>query len=126
MDLRPPTLTKVKLAREVATILQIPYLERKGEAYRTVKAIFEVITKALLRGETVRVTGLGTFSIRRRPARKRQRTPVWFLGVGKGPCTILKTKVPAKNYVHFRPARAIRQIQEPPPLPRHLDPTFGR
>ena len=46
----------------------------KGEATAAVDGVFEAIQDALARGESVALTGLGTFSVRSRPAHTG-RTP---------------------------------------------------
>ncbi len=75
--------------------------ERTGldtaEADALVKAALAALTAALARGETVRLTGFGTFVPRFRPAR-----------LARNPRTGAPIAVPASRSVSFRPGKATR------------------
>ncbi len=75
--------------------------ERTGlnttEAEAVVTAVLAAMTGALARGETVRLTGFGTFVPRFRPAR-----------LARNPRTGAPIAVPASRSVSFRPGKATR------------------
>lgn len=91
------------LSYEVGAYLGLPRVRRSGEAYQITKAILQTITTSLQRGESVRISGLGTFKIRTKPSTRstcsdfQDTTPLNHY---------LKT-VPARQYVHFTPSKAI-------------------
>ncbi len=58
--------TKSELVEAVANITGVS----KAEANRAVDAVFTTITDNLVRGEDVRLTGFGSFSVAKRAARK--------------------------------------------------------
>ncbi len=69
----------------------------KKEAAAAVDAVFDAITEALKKGEDVRLVGFGTFSVRRRAARK-----------GRNPRTGATLNIPAKNVPVFRPGKGLK------------------
>jgi integration host factor subunit beta len=71
-----------------------------------VTAVFDQITEALVKGERVELRGLGTFEVRRRPAR-----------VGRNPKTGAAVEVPARKVPFFRMGKELRAILNPPGVP---------
>ena len=69
----------------------------QADADAAVKAVLASVAGALGRGETVRLTGFGTFEVRDRPAR-----------TGRNPGTGAPIAVPASHAVRFRPGKALR------------------
>ena len=63
----------------------------KADATRALDATFEVITKALKKGEKTTLIGFGTFGVTRRQAR-----------TGRNPQTGAVVKIPARNAVTFK------------------------
>ena len=63
----------------------------KADANRALDATFEVITKALKKGERVPVAGFGTFNVSKRKARE-----------GRNPQTGATVKIPARKAVTFK------------------------
>jgi nucleoid DNA-binding protein len=61
------TLSRTQLAREIMNVLEIPVRE-DGEGRKILRAILEVMTKALWRGDSIRIEGFGTFKVKERPA----------------------------------------------------------
>lgn len=104
-------LTKSKISREVADVLELPYGHREGKAHDIVTCVLKVITDALLRGETVHVQGFGILSIWERKPVKRNAS--YFLAPRTKPYFSEVVVKPAKRYVHFQPAEPlIRSINE--------------
>ena len=69
----------------------------KADANRALEATFEVITKALKKGERVPVAGFGTFNVSKRKARE-----------GRNPQTGEKVKIPARKAVTFKAGTALK------------------
>lgn len=69
----------------------------KKEATATVNAIIAAIKEALAKGEDVRLTGFGIFSVKKRKAR-----------TGRNPQTGKALKIPAKKVVRFSPGKALK------------------
>lgn len=67
-----------------------------------VTAVFECITEALVRGELVELRGLGTFTVRERPARP-----------GRNPKTGALVEIPARKVPFFRMGKELRAILNP-------------
>lgn len=59
---------------------------------RVIKAGVKVITKALKKGDAVRITGFGTFGVAKRAARK-----------GHNPATGKEIKIPASKILNSKP-----------------------
>ena len=69
----------------------------KADANRALEATFEVITKALKKGERVPVAGFGTFNVSKRKARE-----------GRNPQTGAAVKIPARKAVTFKAGTALK------------------
>ena len=70
----------------------------KADATRALEATFEVITKALKKGEKVPVAGFGTFNVSKRKARE-----------GRNPQTGATVKIPARKAVTFKAGTALKE-----------------
>ena len=70
----------------------------KADATRALEATFEVITKALKKGERVPVAGFGTFNVSKRKARE-----------GRNPQTGATVKIPARKAVSFKAGTALKE-----------------
>jgi len=69
----------------------------KADANRALEATFEVIKKALKKGEKVPVAGFGTFNVTKRKARE-----------GRNPQTGATVKIPARKAVTFKAGTALK------------------
>jgi nucleoid DNA-binding protein len=101
-------LTRYKLARVVAEVLNVPYEWYEGPCQDSVNAVFRVIKDALLRGEEVAVAGFGKFKIRVRPAKRSACDPS-YSNRKRGQVTIIK-QLPPKPYVHFEPSKVLLRM----------------
>ena len=102
---RARSVTKEHLGRIVSELLDLPYARRHGEAYKTVQAIQQAITEALLRGERVSVAGFGIFEITTKPKQKRRAS--YFFGRRiKNPTSEIR-EYPERQYVKFKPSKAL-------------------
>ena len=70
----------------------------KNKAGQIVDAVFENITKALKKGETVPFIGFGTFSVKNRAARK-----------GRNPATSELIKIPEKKVPYFKAGARLKE-----------------
>ena len=69
----------------------------KVEAAKVVAAEIAVITKALKKGDTVQITGFGSYSVAKRAARK-----------GRNPATGKEIKIAASKAPKFKAGKALR------------------
>jgi len=85
-------MNKGDLVNEVAKIVST-----KKEAQVAVDCVFESITKALKKKDTVTLVGFGTFKVNKRKARK-----------GRNPQTGEEIKIKAKRVPKFVPGKALK------------------
>ena len=69
----------------------------KAETSRAVSALIEVISDALKMGESISLTGFGTFEVRNRSAR-----------IGRNPKTGKELKIAASKVPAFKPGAALK------------------
>ena len=86
-------MNKSELTARVAGRLSLP----GSEANRTIDVLFDVIAQALADGETVRVSGFGTFLTHERAARK-----------GRNPRTGEPIAIAASTSPAFKAGKALR------------------
>ena len=87
-------MNKSELVEEV---MSTAGLDTKKDAEAAVDAVFEVITKAMSKGEDVALTGFGTFKVSHRSARK-----------GVNPRTGEKIQIPAKTVPKFSAGKGLK------------------
>ena len=85
--------TKSELVEAVAKITGVS----KAEANRAVDAVFTTITDNLVKGEDVRLTGFGSFSVAKRAARK-----------GRNPQTGAEITIPASIQAKFKAGETLK------------------
>lgn len=85
--------TKTELIEAVARICNV----NKAEAQRAVDAVFTTITDNLSRGEEVRLTGFGSFSVGKRAAR-----------AGRNPRTGQAIQIPASKQPKFKAGEGLK------------------
>ena len=86
-------MTKSELSTHVAAQASLT----RASADAAVNAVFSAITDALANGETVTLTGFGTFSVRTREARQ-----------GRNPRTGESIAIAASNVPAFKAGKALR------------------
>jgi len=69
----------------------------KGEASEAVEATLDTITRALQKGDEVRLVGFGTFSVSERAASQ-----------GRNPRTGEQIQIPASKSAKFKPGKALK------------------
>ena len=69
----------------------------KTDAGKAVEATFDAVTKALKKGDEVRLVGFGTFAVAKRKA-----------STGRNPRTGEEMKIPASNQPKFKAGKALK------------------
>lgn len=69
----------------------------KTDATRAVDSVFDIITKALKKGDEVRLVGFGTFNVSKRAA-----------SVGRNPRTGEQIEIPASKQPKFRAGKGLK------------------
>ncbi len=70
----------------------------KKDSEKALKAVIDVITDELVKGEKVQLVGFGTFEVAERPARE-----------GRNPQTGAKMKIAASKAPKFRAGKALKE-----------------
>lgn len=86
-------MNKTEFVGEVAEKLGVT----KKEATPNVEGVFKVLAGTLVKGESIRIPGVGTFEVRERAARK-----------GRNPQSGEEIEIPASKAVKFKPAKALK------------------
>lgn len=73
-------------------------LNSKKEAQAAVDCVFETVTKALSKNDSVTLVGFGTFKTAERKARK-----------GRNPQTGKEINIPSRNVPKFVPGKALKE-----------------
>jgi nucleoid DNA-binding protein len=87
-------MNKVQLAEHLAEKAG----STKKEALAWVELVFTSIEKALVKGEPVKLSGFGNFTVKNRPAR-----------IAKNPVTRKEVKVPASRKVSFKASELLKE-----------------
>jgi DNA-binding protein HU-beta len=87
-------MNKTELTDAVASQAQLP----KNKAAAALEALLQTITDAMQREETVTLIGFGSFTVRKRAARK-----------GRHPRTGKAIKIAATKVPVFRPGKELKQ-----------------
>ncbi len=86
-------MNKMELVQHVAGETELS----KAKSAAAIDAVVEGITKALKKGEEVRLVGFGTFSVKKRAA-----------GKGRNPATGAAIKIPASKNARFKAGTALK------------------
>jgi len=87
-------MTKKELINEMAKVLN-----STKEAKKVFESLLSTISGALKKGDSVTLTGFGTFKVSKRKARK-----------GRNPQTGEQIKIKAKNVVRFAPGKHLKEV----------------
>ena len=72
---------------------------QKKDAERLVNAAIDILTQQLAKGETIQLSGFGTFEVRNREAR-----------VGRNPVTKETIQIPATKVPAFKASKTLKDI----------------
>ena len=92
-------MNQAELIEKIAQAAEL----NQAAAGQAVKAAVNAILDALVAGEAVRVSGLGTFDVAARPARE-----------GRNPRTGEAIKIAARKAVRFHAGKAVKDALNPP------------
>ena len=92
-------MNQSELIEKVAQATQL----NQAAAGQAVKPVVNAILDALIAGDAVRVSGLGTFNVAERPARE-----------GRNPQSGETIKIAASKAVRFRAGKAVKDALNPP------------
>lgn len=90
-------MTKADLVRIVFERVGLP----KVESQRIVETIFETIKHTLSEGESVKISGFGTFNVRKKSERR-----------GRNPQTGDDLQITARKVVIFKPSNIVKELVE--------------
>jgi DNA-binding protein HU-beta len=88
-------MTKAEFVKEIASKLDVSNV-KAGEC---LDVVIETITKSLSKGDNITFVGFGTFSVKKRAARK-----------GRNPQTGAEIKIPAHKVAHFAVGKNLKEI----------------
>lgn len=83
---------------ELVSAVSVATAMTKVQAGEVIDAALQVIEKALAKGDDVRISGFGTFSVTQRAA-----------GEARNPRTGEKVQVPASNVPRFKAGQALKE-----------------
>ncbi len=86
-------MTRADLAQEIFERVGLP----KREAQEIIEIILKTMMDALKEGETVKISGFGTFTVRKKTPR-----------MGRNPRTGEEIEISARRVVTFRPSNLLR------------------
>ena len=92
------TLTRVALAESIYSAVGLS----RNESADLLESALDHIRRSLAAGETVKITGFGTFSVRQKGRR-----------IGRNPKTGAKVEVPAKRVPYFKASKELRDLVNP-------------
>lgn len=87
-------MNKTELVAAIAQSAEIT----KADASRALQALLDSITTSLAEGESIALTGFGTFSVTKRAAR-----------TGRNPRTGAELKIAAKTVAKFKPGKGLSE-----------------
>ena len=88
------TLTRVALAESIYTAVGLS----RNESADLLESALERVRQALAAGETVKITGFGTFSVRQKGRR-----------IGRNPKTGIEVPILPRRVLTFRPSHILRE-----------------
>lgn len=89
-----PTLTRAELAESISRTVGLS----RADSLRMVESVLDEMTVALERGEQVKLTGFGTFTLRD----KRER-------IGRNPKTGVEVPITPRRVLGFRASQSVRE-----------------
>jgi nucleoid DNA-binding protein len=96
---------------EIYDLLELSGIRHRAKSHFLVRTIVSVMKDALLRGEEVRIWGLGDFTFRDIPPKNAKNVIVASNGLDK--VTFKDVIIPAHKRIHFRPcARILKNLNQ--------------
>lgn len=91
------TLTRAELAESVHKNIGLS----RAECAAMIESLLRHMGDSLSRGESVKITGFGTFTVRQKDKR-----------IGRNPKTGVEVPIPARKVISFRPSLGVRARME--------------
>lgn len=91
-------MTKADIVNVVMEKVGLPRIESQ----QIVEAIFSAIKETLVAGESIKISGMGTFIVRRKNAR-----------IGRNPKTKQEVEITPRRVVTFRPSDQLKSLLKP-------------
>ncbi|HWR90722.1 MAG TPA: integration host factor subunit alpha [Dissulfurispiraceae bacterium] len=92
-------MTKADIVNLVFEKVGLP----KNETQEIVEAVFQTIKQTLIVGESIKITGFGTFHVRKKSAR-----------IGRNPKTKEEVEITPRRVVTFKASEHLKEIIEKP------------
>lgn len=90
-------MTKIDIVNLIFEKVGLP----KNDAQNVVEILFETMKEALIAGESVKISGFGTFNVRKKNAR-----------IGRNPKTKVEVEITPRRVVTFRASEQLKEIVE--------------
>ena len=92
---KPDSITKADLVDKVYSRLGFS----KKECYDQVEIVFDILKETLIRGENIKISGFGKFSVQK----KKER-------MGRNPQTGDRMKISQRRVLTFKPSQVIKSM----------------
>jgi integration host factor subunit alpha len=90
-------MTKIDIVNLIFEKVGLP----KNEAQQIVDALFETLKETLIAGESIKISGFGTFNVRKKNAR-----------VGRNPKTKVEVEITPRRVVTFKASEQLKEMVE--------------
>ncbi len=90
-------MTKADIVQLVFEKVGLP----RSEAHEIVETVFDTIKKTLIDGETIKISGFGTFTVRKKGSR-----------IGRNPKTKEEVEITPRRVVTFRASDYLKELVE--------------
>jgi integration host factor subunit alpha len=90
-------MTKIDIVNLIFEKVGLP----KNDAQDIVETLFDTMREALIAGESVKISGFGTFNVRKKNAR-----------IGRNPKTKIEVEITPRRVVTFRASEQLKELVE--------------
>lgn len=90
-------MTKIDIVNLIFEKVGLP----KNDAQDVVEILFDTMKEALIAGESVKISGFGTFNVRKKNAR-----------IGRNPKTKVEVEITPRRVVTFRASEQLKEMVE--------------
>lgn len=90
-------MTKIDIVNLIFEKVGLP----KNDAQDIVETLFDTMKEALIAGESVKISGFGTFNVRKKNAR-----------IGRNPKTKVEVEITPRRVVTFRASEQLKEMVE--------------
>lgn len=90
-------MTKIDIVNLIFEKVGLP----KNEAQQIVDVLFETLKETLIAGESIKISGFGTFNVRKKNAR-----------IGRNPKTKVEVEITPRRVVTFKASEQLKEMVE--------------